>query len=75
EPAKLEDKDNPDWVPSVNMGYITTKTQDEQSVKRHVRSVRRQTKRLKLDEVDDVGNSAVNNEPTAGPSTELVKSP
>ncbi|KAJ8963496.1 hypothetical protein NQ317_003891 [Molorchus minor] len=35
EPAKLEDKDNPDWVPSVNMGYITTKTQDEQSVKRH----------------------------------------
>ncbi|KAG5867140.1 hypothetical protein JTB14_011347 [Gonioctena quinquepunctata] len=73
EPAKLEDRERPDWVPSVNMGYISMKTQYEQSIKRHDRLVERQTKRLKMDEVDEAGNTALIIEPTAGQSTEALK--
>ncbi|KAG5867388.1 hypothetical protein JTB14_022926 [Gonioctena quinquepunctata] len=51
------------------------KTQYEQSVKRHDRLVERQTKRLKMDEVDEAGNTALIIEPTAGQSTEALETP
>ncbi|KAJ8919085.1 hypothetical protein NQ315_012070 [Exocentrus adspersus] len=73
EPAKLEDKDHPDWVPSVNMGYFTIKVQNKQSLNRHVRSDECHSKRFKTDEMSEAGSASIDVEPRAGPSTKSAE--
>ncbi|KAJ8963021.1 hypothetical protein NQ317_006156 [Molorchus minor] len=66
-PAHLEDKDNPDWIPTQNMGYISINIKHQNSAERHARLQERR-KCLRMHEEDATPKST---EHVAGPSTSI----
>ncbi|KAJ8929371.1 hypothetical protein NQ314_017952 [Rhamnusium bicolor] len=71
QPAELEDKDNPDWIPSQNVGYTSINTKDQEAIETHSRIANRR-KRLKMIQMFDESASMQEVvEPVAGPSTSM----